>query len=117
MSFPNPALGPFEAENNDWAQHLMRNFSTEVTQPLLHQHHAAQLALAHLTGFIVCAMSDASDRGKGEQVMADVLDETILRLKPLFAGTIGITILPGAGPILTVVPGGKGADPEPDGVA
>ncbi|TIX16218.1 MAG: hypothetical protein E5V46_03315 [Mesorhizobium sp.] len=107
MTFPNPSLGPFEGENNDWAQHVTRNFSLEVTQPLLHQHDAAQLALAHLTGFVMCAMFDASGRGGGEQIMADVLEMAMVRLKPLFAGTIGVTILEDARPILTVVPGGK----------
>lgn len=114
MSFPNPILGPFEAENNDWAQHMTQSFVLNVTSEQLATPGCdpAHAALAHLSGFVICAMADASKRGQGEQIMADLLEETTLRLKPLFAGTIGVTILPNAGPLLTVVPGGK-----PEGAA
>ncbi|RWC53856.1 MAG: hypothetical protein EOS54_11790 [Mesorhizobium sp.] len=108
MSFPNSGLGPFEGENKDWAAHLARNFSREVTQPALKEHDPAQLALAHLIGFITCAMFDAGGRGDGkQQIMPDLLHEAVGRLGPLFAGTIGVSILEDARPIFTVVPGGK----------
>ncbi|RVD36780.1 hypothetical protein EN741_24915 [Mesorhizobium sp. M4B.F.Ca.ET.019.03.1.1] len=115
MTFPNPDLGPFEAENNDWAQRIMREFTAQVTQPMLQDHVAAHVALAHLTGFVMAAMSDAGGRGDGQQqIMPDVLEQAMERLKHLFAGTIGVTILEDAKPIFTVVPGGKKDDPAPD---
>ncbi|RWE30748.1 hypothetical protein [Mesorhizobium sp.] len=110
MTFPNPDLGPFEAENNDWAHHVQRTFCQEITQDQLNAPGCdpAHAAFAHLTGFILCAMTDAGKRGDGQQqIMPDLLEQVMPRLKHLFAGTIGVTILPNAGPTLTVVPGGK----------
>ncbi|AZO38637.1 MAG: hypothetical protein EOS76_14850 [Mesorhizobium sp.] len=113
MTFPNPTLGPFEAENNDWAQHVASGFVSEITREQLASPGCdpAHAAMAHLAGFVICAMSDAGKRGDGrQQIMPDLLEEVTLRLKPLFAGTIGVTIRPSNGPLLTVVPGGKPDD-------
>ncbi|MER8852998.1 hypothetical protein NKH94_15525 [Mesorhizobium australicum] len=97
---------------------MTRNFSRDVTTPLLHDHDAAHLALAHLSAFVLCALSDAGTRGDGQQqIMPDLLAEVMPRLEHLFAGTIGVSILPITKPILTVVPGGKKEDPEPKGAA
>ncbi|TIW72938.1 MAG: hypothetical protein E5V58_13005 [Mesorhizobium sp.] len=113
MTFPNPDLGPFEGENGDWQAHVMRNFTRDITSPMLEEHNPAHVALAHLTGFVISAMTDASGRGDGtQQIMPDLLAEVMPRLQHLFAGTIGVTILEGARPIFTVVPGGKNFGPE-----
>lgn len=110
MTFPNPDLGPFEKENADWSAHVTRGFVQEITQDQLNTPGCdpAHAAMAHLTGFVVCAMTDAGGRGNGyQQIMPDLLEQVIDRLKPLFAGTIGVSILSTSSPMLTVVPGGK----------
>ncbi|RWD60677.1 MAG: hypothetical protein EOS36_20180 [Mesorhizobium sp.] len=115
MTFPNPDLGPFEGENKDWSAHVMRNFTRDITSKLLEAHDPAHVALAHLVGFVTCAMTDAGGRGDGkQQIMQDLLAEVLPRLEHLFAGTIGVTILPNAGPLLTVLPGGKPTDGKGD---
>ena len=113
MTFPNSDLGPFEKENADWSAHVTRGFVREVTQDQLNTPGSdpAHAALAHLSGFIVCAMTDAGGRGDGQQqIMPDLLEQVMPRLEHLFAGTIGVSILPGHTPMLTVVPGGKPDD-------
>ncbi|ESY92312.1 hypothetical protein [Mesorhizobium sp. LNHC229A00] len=119
MTFPNPDLGPFEGENKDWSDHVARGFVREVSQDQLNAPGCdpAHAAYAHLMGFIVCTMADAAKRGDGKiQIMPDLLEKTMPRLKALFAGTIGVTLLEGAQPIFTVVPGGKKKD-DPEGQA
>ncbi|RWB09008.1 MAG: hypothetical protein EOQ39_03670 [Mesorhizobium sp.] len=97
---------------------MTRNFSRDVTTPLLHDHNAAHLALANLSAFVMCALADAGTRGDGQQqIMPDLLAEAMPRLEHLFAGTIGVSILHDRKPMLTVVPGGKKNDPEPAGAA
>ncbi|MER9573324.1 hypothetical protein NKI77_29745 [Mesorhizobium opportunistum] len=89
---------------------MKRGFVREITQDQLNSPGCdpAHAAYAHLLGFILCAMTDAGGRGDGkQQIMPDLLGKAMPRLKALFAGTIGVTILENAQPIFTVVPGGK----------
>lgn len=116
MTFPNPDLGPFEAENADWSAHVTRGFVSEISMDQLNAPGCdpAHAAMAHLTGFIICAMTDANKRGDGsQQIMPDLAEQVRVRLEPLFAGSIVVSFLQNAKPMLTVVPGGK----QPDNAA
>lgn len=109
MSFPNSQLGPFEGENDAWAKHVANSFVSGITSEMIAAPgcDAAHAAMAHLNGFICCALLDAATRGSGEQIMPDILDMVRKRVGALVDGGVGVMFSENVGPTLTVLPGGK----------
>ncbi|ESX12054.1 hypothetical protein X766_31020 [Mesorhizobium sp. LSJC255A00] len=110
MTFPNPELTPFEGDNKQWCNHAAGEFTRTVTSPLLAapDWDPAHGAMAHMIGFVICAMVDAGKRGDGEQqIMPDLLEKIRPMINGLVTGEVIVTIGDNAGPLLTVLTGGK----------
>ncbi|TIL59259.1 MAG: hypothetical protein E5Y79_16110 [Mesorhizobium sp.] len=109
MGFPVSNLGPFEGDNEKWCKHAAAEFTRTVTSVGLEaaDWDDAHLAVAHLLGFVICAMADAGRRGEGQQIMPDLLEKVRPMIDGLMAGTIVVHFPNEIGPHLTVLSGGK----------
>lgn len=103
MSFPNPDLGSFEGENNDWCEHVTAQFLRGVTSVVLCEPGAdpAHAAYAHMAGAMFCAAAEGFS------------PELVEKLRYLFTEVVekqnfSVEFPERLRPHLTILPGGKG---------